>query len=103
MAYTIVGKIVDFIIVQQTIIGILHIENKPEKVIAKEADCPQNVVDKVWTAACVCTLRTNPHRHGVIKINRNKHLKFTILPKIFAHPSKSLSSGVPITSMANGV
>ncbi|CAI9586940.1 unnamed protein product, partial [Staurois parvus] len=27
----------------------------------------------------------------------------TILPKVFGHPSKSLDSGVPITSIAPGV
>ncbi|CAI9565105.1 unnamed protein product, partial [Staurois parvus] len=28
---------------------------------------------------------------------------YTILPKVLGHPSKSLDSGVPITSMATGM
>ena len=29
--------------------------------------------------------------------------KYTVLPKVFNHPFKSLNSGVPITSMSTGV
>ncbi len=46
LGYTIMGKTVDLIVVQKTIIDTLHKEGKPQTFIAKEAGCSQSAVSK---------------------------------------------------------
>ncbi len=41
------GKTADPTVVQKTIIDTLHKESKPQKCIAKEADCSQSAVSKL--------------------------------------------------------
>ena len=44
--FTIMGKTADLTVVQKTIIDTLHMEGKPQKVIAKEDGCSQSAVSK---------------------------------------------------------
>ncbi len=46
LGYTIMGKTADLTVVQKTIIGTLHKEDKPQTFIAKEAGCSQSAVSK---------------------------------------------------------
>ncbi len=78
LGYTIMGKTADLTVVQKTIIDTLHMEEKPQTLIAKEASCSQSAVSKHVNRKCgrnrCTTNRENCSLMRIIKKNRFKNL-----------------------------
>ena len=47
--------------------------------------------------------KVTPLQQSQCQKHTSTHTVYTILLKVFTHPSKSLNSGVPVTSIATGV